>query len=877
MRYESFEAGAPEGENDHEEPIPMIVISDPGQDLDDEMSFIMLRYLEEQGMVELRGVIATLTPAFDRARLCRGCLDLLGLKSVPIGVGTDGGDLKGQHRASTFEGSAASYMPEVHSESASYLEPGSRLLFRLYDEAASDSIRLVIIASLKDPALFLRDNEAIFAEKTREVIIMGGVEPWSDTPGGDGSAGTYLVPDSAHNNMFDAKASKFFYRRCQELGVPIIVVSRHAAYPAKMPRSVYDDLALLGSSIGWRLRNAQRTSIEALWVRASSEGEERLGLPPRCDRSWFLKTFCGGQDGDPPRTKKDSIWDLIKGFNQYDTLAVIVAVPQLRRRFFDPVEVPMPVVDHSKPWPITNNLVIGKSAEEHNIRNPEELLAWLTTGFKQGLSLDHHHKSQVIILMQVRWDNMPDLMLTCVMLRALYNLGVMDCIGVLISPCPDTVSSTSAKEASPAGKRFRRASFSAPISPMLDAPKESFTEAQVLESQAKEIKTMLVALGLGHVPVLAGGNGDPENTGPKDATTDGHLEELYAKAPRIGVTVIVTASLTQLYDFASRHSSTFRDKTQAVVVMGGATVTTKVAPVFKSDAGEGGAFLRNTKSESSDVTGMEPDPEALNHRLDLPAAQGFFEVAQRNGVPIVVLSRHLSHACRVPRELFDTLGKHGGAMGAQLVAMERDRVAKLWRLSGLPADDPERCGLPARCDREWFVRSFCPAGAPENDDDVWSKIESFNVYNPLALLVSLPFVVDRFMNAHFAKVRSATHKILGLSEELPGVEDANAIRELIYQCLFKGARINMSDYELDLPPPIPLSVPDAGHQDDSEHPMWVFDCSEEALTWLRPSAVVSCPSKAEVKSRQRRRRRLQTQTAQSEDTTDPPMHCCCRR
>ena len=76
-------------------PVPLVLISDPGQDLDDEMSYIMLRYLVKKGLVELRGIICTLAPAFDRARLCRGTLDLLGLHDCPVGIGTDGGDLKG--------------------------------------------------------------------------------------------------------------------------------------------------------------------------------------------------------------------------------------------------------------------------------------------------------------------------------------------------------------------------------------------------------------------------------------------------------------------------------------------------------------------------------------------------------------------------------------------------------------------------------------------------------------------------------------------------------------------------------------------------------------------------------------------------------------
>merc|ERR1712194_866671 len=94
----------------------LVLVSDPGQDLDDEMTFIMLRYLTHIGLASVRGIIVTLAPVSDRARLCRGTLDTLGMPNVPVAVGTDGGDLTGTHKASTFEDWAVSYMPRPHSE-----------------------------------------------------------------------------------------------------------------------------------------------------------------------------------------------------------------------------------------------------------------------------------------------------------------------------------------------------------------------------------------------------------------------------------------------------------------------------------------------------------------------------------------------------------------------------------------------------------------------------------------------------------------------------------------------------------------------------------------------------------------------------------------
>ena len=79
---------------------------------------------------------------------------------------------------------------------------------------------------------------------------------------------TTLEPDSAHNNLFDAEASAFVYRRCQELGTPLKVVSRYAAYACQVPRTIYDEMAKTGSRIGKHLQQTQRHSIEKLWQRA---------------------------------------------------------------------------------------------------------------------------------------------------------------------------------------------------------------------------------------------------------------------------------------------------------------------------------------------------------------------------------------------------------------------------------------------------------------------------------------------------------------------------------------------------------------------------------------------------------------------------------
>ena len=64
------------------------------------MIFIMARHLRNLNYISLYGVVADLHPSFERARLTRGTLDLLGLHQVPMGIVSD---VKGKHSSDQFE------------------------------------------------------------------------------------------------------------------------------------------------------------------------------------------------------------------------------------------------------------------------------------------------------------------------------------------------------------------------------------------------------------------------------------------------------------------------------------------------------------------------------------------------------------------------------------------------------------------------------------------------------------------------------------------------------------------------------------------------------------------------------------------------------
>lgn len=344
----------------------IIVVSDPGQDLDDEMALILLRALIEEGLVSCEAIICNLQPANRRALLARGTLDCLGLQHVLVGVGSDGGS---NNHLDTFANSAQHYMPQEME-----LIDGQLLLHQLYASAPLGGVHLLLISSMTDAAQFVRENEALFVQKTQSVTIMGGVEPFNVDDG------LQLIPDTANNNTFDMSAAKELYARCQDLRVPLVILSRYAAYACPMPRDIYDDMAWTGHPIGLRLQTTQRQSIEGLWQRAASaDGEKRMGLPDRCNKQWFCSTFCKGRGLD--RTCDDSIWDLVVSFNMYDPLALMACVPDLRRRFFTCVEKDVKGVTHT---------VIGISKDEPGVADDKvkELRDFMYRGFFKGTTLN---------------------------------------------------------------------------------------------------------------------------------------------------------------------------------------------------------------------------------------------------------------------------------------------------------------------------------------------------------------------------------------------------------------------------------------------------------------------------------------------------------
>ena len=92
----------------------------------------------------------------------------------------------------------------------------------------------------QDAAIFLRDNEALFTEKISKVVISGGTTDVSTKflrhkqsmsigeslqKSARRKADARFLPDVSESKIHsDIPAAQYFYTRCQELGVSLIIV-----------------------------------------------------------------------------------------------------------------------------------------------------------------------------------------------------------------------------------------------------------------------------------------------------------------------------------------------------------------------------------------------------------------------------------------------------------------------------------------------------------------------------------------------------------------------------------------------------------------------------------------------------------------------------
>ncbi len=319
-------------------PAPLFLFTDPNKDPDDLSVLVITKYLQQQGFVDLRCVLTTLgnrDTRVRRAEFASSVLDLLGLSSVRVGVGQDYDfavqDAAGELDVKATEGRKQDHQVFIETpllqQRAAINENGLALLKQELTKVPDHSAVLLINCGMVDVAAVLRDAPELVKQKTAKVVIMGGVESQLDKRG-------FVVADKrAYNNNTHQTSADYTYARVQELGLPLVVVTKEAAYAAAAPRSFYDSMAATRHPVGIYLKNQQMQSLNHLW-----DGIQNGQLPAALTPKWFFQTFTDVDvDSDAGMTAiatakahaEDfaNIWNQVSKFNLYDPLTLLAATP----------------------------------------------------------------------------------------------------------------------------------------------------------------------------------------------------------------------------------------------------------------------------------------------------------------------------------------------------------------------------------------------------------------------------------------------------------------------------------------------------------------------------------------------------------------------
>jgi inosine-uridine nucleoside N-ribohydrolase len=327
--------------------VPLFLFTDPNKDPDDSVVLLATKYLQQQGFVDLRCVVTTLGDVgmrTKRAKFAKSLLDALGMERTPVGVGTDY-DFEVYDASGASDAAAAERRRQDHQVFAEtpLLNPraaietdGLALLERELQRVPDRSAVLLINSGMADPDAILRTSSDLVRRKTASVVIMGGVEPAVDRQG-------FVVADMrAYNNTTHQPSADRAYARLQELGIPLLVVNKEAAYAAAVSPSFYDSLAETGHPVGVFLKDQQILSLRQLW-----EGIHRGQLPPALTPAWFFNAFTdldlatGAGKAALAQANAhvedfEGLWRLVRRLNLYDVRALLAVSPNVGKLVFRP-------------------------------------------------------------------------------------------------------------------------------------------------------------------------------------------------------------------------------------------------------------------------------------------------------------------------------------------------------------------------------------------------------------------------------------------------------------------------------------------------------------------------------------------------------------
>lgn len=295
---------------------------------------------------------------------------------------------------------------------------------------------------------------------------------------------------------------------------------------------------------------------------------------------------------------------------------------------------------------------------------------------------------------------------------------------------------------------------------------------QPSDMRARLAKGALQQLHLEQVPVAIGSAAGQANlkpaahefsasymAEPSEVSADGQalLKQQLQDSPDGSNTLLLLSGMTDGYQLVHENPELAKQKIGRVVIMGGVE-TTK----------EGQVVL--------DAQGFFKPDSANNNTFDMPAAQGLYHELQQLEIPTTIVTKNAAYAAAVGKSFYEELGSTGNPVGEHLRDAQKESIDGLWHRVNLAADDPAREGLPGRCDRAWFLNTFCSGQGQEvaPDQSVWGSVTKLNLYDAVALLAA-DGQDDQLFKPSSVQVGGTEHQIIGLSKQEHGIADPAAV------------------------------------------------------------------------------------------------------
>jgi len=295
-----------------------IVCADFGRRASDECMLSVAASLQQMGTLKLIAVVAVTPPQVLRADAARGALDSLLLPDIPVAYSRSSSVASGSSNAKTFKSDYGNSSPHVNNT-------GVELIIRAMMAAPDKSLVIMCTACLGDVSEVIETRRDLFANKVKEVILMG-------FPAKSVRRRSSIEPEASGMDADDELRRKVF-QSCQDLGIATVILCKEIALGFPFPSTFVDDLAETNHMVSLQTQHREEMHSNGIWELTKQLQQEARGYRgslKNVDLKAFYKYTLSNKS---PPAGQHNIWPLVKSINLELVLGLLCCIPMYRDYF----------------------------------------------------------------------------------------------------------------------------------------------------------------------------------------------------------------------------------------------------------------------------------------------------------------------------------------------------------------------------------------------------------------------------------------------------------------------------------------------------------------------------------------------------------------